>query len=80
MAEELKVGDVVPLRHGPFRAHWRVKELIDAGALLEWTGEVEFVGHRYHHEAPNGTVLSEDASLSFVGRAHFHTLKRGEHG
>lgn len=76
---ELQVGDLVTLTHGPFRATWKVIELIDVGARLRYEGDVVFAGYGQPLTAPNGNVLTTDPAHSFLGRAHFASAQRAGH-
>lgn len=76
MSTELKPGDEIIQRHGPFEARWRVERIIDAGAVLRWTGHVLFTGYRDVQTAPNGDQLTAVPEEDFIGRAHWSSVER----
>jgi hypothetical protein len=75
-AATLTVGDVVELRHGPFVSTWRVEKVIDAGAVLVWSGSVGFAGYDTPIDAPNGTPLTHSPTHEFLGRAHWGSARK----
>lgn len=72
---ELVVGDHVELHHGPFESRWRVERIIEAGAVLVWTGYVGFAGYDAPMTAPNGKALTTSPTQEFLGRAHWQSTK-----
>jgi hypothetical protein len=68
---DLRIGQILWLTHVPFRAQWRVINIIDAGAELEYTGRVEFVGFKRIVHADVGTPLTSSPDHAFLGRAHW---------
>lgn len=70
--ENLKVGDRLRLHFGPFEATGEVVEIIDAGARIDVNDDAVLVGYPEPvSTAPNGTVLTEGAKQTFLGRAHW---------
>lgn len=75
-SEELVIGDRIEQQHGPFVATWEVVEIIDAGARLQYCGDVRFIGHRAGLTGANGEDLTADRMQSFLGRAHWPAATR----
>ena len=69
MGKNLKVGDRVSQRFGPFDSVWEVTEVNDRGAVLNYTGPVVYVGYDIPMAAPDGTQLTQTPREGFVGRA-----------
>jgi len=72
---ELRVGDLLELRHGPFAARWIVIETIDAGARLAFDGHVWFEGYQHTLGTSGGVKLTESTEHAFLGRAHWPAAK-----
>jgi hypothetical protein len=69
---ELNKGDVIAQQHGPFRSMWKVADITEAGAVLDYIpGSVNFTGHGHTLDALNGKPLTSDVNQSFLGRAHW---------
>ena len=74
MEYNVKAGDRLQVRHGPFLADALVVEITDRGAIIDYTGKVTLVGYRSVVRAPDdGTELAETPTQGFIGRAHLAT-------
>jgi alkylated DNA nucleotide flippase Atl1 len=73
--KDLQVGDRIECQDGPFKSIWKVVEIIDAGAVLEYDDHVEFVGYSARAQAPNGAWLTSNTTQSFIGKAHWLSAK-----
>jgi hypothetical protein len=73
---DLAVGDVLQLEHGPFTSDWKVVEIGEHGAILEYRGLVHLTGFKRLIAAPNGTVLTKSLNQEWIGRAHFASAIR----
>lgn len=71
MSDTLNPGDVIVQHFGPFYSEWKVERIINAGAVLTWTGTVGFVGFGKVIAAPNGDQVTENTDEGFLGRAHW---------
>jgi hypothetical protein len=73
---ELRIGQTVILRHGPFEAEWKVVGITDVGAQLEINEEPSFVGFADVQSAPSGAPLTRTRFQDFIGRAHWGAVER----
>lgn len=71
---ELKVGDVIEEKWGPYLAKATVVAITDRGAVLEYDYNAVLVGFDQPITAPDGTLLAE-ADQGFKGRAHWAAAK-----
>ena len=71
MSKELKVGDTVRLKYGPYQTTGEVIRIINAGAVVQPAGVATLVGYDETITAPNGTALTQDRGEDFIGRAHW---------
>ena len=69
----VKAGDRLQVRHGPFLADALVVEITDRGAIIDYTGKVTLVGYTSVVPAPDGTQLAGTPTQGFIGRAHLAT-------
>jgi hypothetical protein len=67
----LHVGDVLQLEHGPFTSDWKVVQIKEHGAVLEFAGMVFLTGFKRPITAPNGVQLTDTVYQEWLGRAHF---------
>lgn len=73
---ELVVGDVLQLIHGPFTSDWKVVEIAEHGAILEYDGGLQLTGFEHLLTAPNGTELTRKLGQEFIGRSHWASAIR----
>jgi hypothetical protein len=73
MEYNVKAGDRLQIRHGPFLTDALVVEITDRGAIIDYTGKVTLVGYTNVEPAPDGTQLTETPTQGFIGRAHLAT-------
>ena len=76
MNQELAVGDILRLKHGPFTSDWKVVEIKEHGAVLEFVGMIQFAGFRHLISAPNGKMLTHSTNQEWLGRSHFASVRR----
>lgn len=76
MVTELKVGDEIEERFGPYRAFATVVEINERGAVLEYRFLAHLVGFDNPITAPDGTPLTTDRAHGFLGRAHWAGVNR----
>lgn len=75
-SEDLKVGDKIRGKFGPYSATGTVTEIKAAGAVVRWEGTALFVGFDALSTAPNGDQLTTDTADDFIGRAHWPAVER----
>jgi hypothetical protein len=73
MTEQLRRGDKVELRYGPFVAIGEVVEVTDIGASVQVQKEARYVGFEHPTVAPSGRRLATE-NYDFIGRAHWHEV------
>jgi hypothetical protein len=73
--KQLKVGDTVRLKFGPYRTTGEVVRIIDAGAVIQPAGVATLVGYDQTMVAPNGDALTEDRGETFIGKAHWESVE-----
>lgn len=73
--KELKVGDTVRLKFGPYRTTGEVIRINYAGAVIQPAGVATLVGFDHTLVAPNGDALTEDRGECFIGKAHWDAVE-----
>lgn len=71
---ELKVGDVVQTRYGPYESTAKVIEVTEEGAILEPSPTAILVGYEKPRDVPVKSPTAREAMnpfREFLGRAHW---------
>lgn len=78
--EELfQLDEELILQTGPFKARWKVKDVLPNGMVLTYVEDsVWFCGWPSTVTAPDGTPLTLDRTETFIGRAHWGEVTRAE--
>ncbi len=76
--KDLKVGDEIVQKYGPYRVTATVIEVNERGAVLSLPFNAVLEGFDEIVTAPDGTALTADLAHDFLGRAHFGAVKFAE--
>jgi hypothetical protein len=72
MAKEIKQGDRIIRRYGPYETLGTVVSVTDRGAVVALDRVAHLIGFGVPLDAPDGTQLTADPHHDFIGKAHLH--------